>query len=59
MEQLSDGVIFAEGWLDAAAARQLMDSHVRENADNSGSLWPILTLGLWFDRNIGLCERAS
>jgi asparagine synthase (glutamine-hydrolysing) len=49
-EQLAAGCLFQEGWFDGRAASALLEEHCRGERDWSGSLWPLLALGLWLDR---------
>ena len=45
-----DGQLYGEGWFDRAAAERLRREHASRVHDRSAVLWPLLTLGLWFDR---------
>jgi asparagine synthase (glutamine-hydrolysing) len=49
-EQLAVGCLFEEGWFDRRAVSALLEEHSRCKRDWSGSLWPLLALGLWLDR---------
>ncbi len=51
--QLDAGCLYAEGWLDAAAASVAAAEHAAGQRDNSHVLWPLLALGLWLDRRRG------
>ncbi len=52
--QLAEGALYAEGWIDAGAARGLAAEHAAGRRDWSQVLWPLLALGLWLDRRRGL-----
>ncbi len=53
-QQLAEGSLYAEGWVDAGAARRLAAEHAAEERDWSHALWPLLSLGLWLDRRRGV-----
>jgi asparagine synthase (glutamine-hydrolysing) len=48
-QQIRQGAVFAEGWLDRRKVSFLFARHTEAAADHSGELWPILCLGLWLD----------
>ena len=50
----SSGAIYREGYFRADAARCLWREHVAGERDHSAALWPLLSLGLWVDRFLGL-----
>jgi len=50
LDQVRDGHVCEEGWIDRAAASKALDDHIAASADNSAALWPILSFGLWLDR---------
>ncbi len=52
--QLSEGALYAEGWIDASALRGLAAEHDAGTRDWSHVLWPVLALGLWLDRQRGV-----
>jgi asparagine synthase (glutamine-hydrolysing) len=49
-DQLENGTLYAEGWIDRAAAKRLVDEHQSGRRDRSAVIWPLLALGLWLDR---------
>lgn len=49
-QQLHEGALFAEGWLDAKATNAILVEHISGTRDHSAVLWPALALGLWLDR---------
>ncbi|MDQ3607843.1 MAG: asparagine synthase C-terminal domain-containing protein, partial [Actinomycetota bacterium] len=51
--QLTEGALYAEGWIDARVARGFAAEHA-DGRDWSHVLWPLLALGLWLDRRRGL-----
>jgi asparagine synthase (glutamine-hydrolysing) len=46
-EVLSAQSLRRHGWLDAAAAQRLLDTHVSGAADNSRQLWGLISFTLW------------
>jgi asparagine synthase (glutamine-hydrolysing) len=52
-EQLEQGVLFDEGYLDRQAVARLVDEHLLCRCDHSDRLWPVLSLGMWADRFCG------
>lgn len=52
--QFAEGALYAEGWIDAGAARGLAAEHATGRRDWSHVLWPLLALGLWLDQRRGL-----
>jgi asparagine synthase (glutamine-hydrolysing) len=48
--QLPDGCLVREGWIDSRALRRAVDAHLQGLTDRSELLWPILVAGLWLDR---------
>jgi asparagine synthase (glutamine-hydrolysing) len=48
-EQIDDGALVREGWLDRDALAALVEDHQLGRADWTRVLWPALTLGLWLD----------
>lgn len=52
--QLQSGAIYGEGYFNREAARGLAREHAASVRDHSDLLWPLLTLGLWMDRFLGL-----
>ncbi|HEV7615865.1 MAG TPA: asparagine synthase (glutamine-hydrolyzing) [Solirubrobacterales bacterium] len=50
LDQVNNGHVCEEGWIDRAAAAKLLDRHIASEADGSAALWPILAFGLWLDR---------
>jgi hypothetical protein len=49
-EQVRAGALFEEGWFDRDAVRALVSEHHAGLRDRSAVLWPLMALGLWFDR---------
>jgi asparagine synthase (glutamine-hydrolysing) len=52
--QLQGGAVYGEGYFDRDAARELIREHASSARDHSDLLWPLLALGLWMDRFLGL-----
>jgi asparagine synthase (glutamine-hydrolysing) len=52
--QLQSGALYDEGYFDRDAARGLVREHATSARDHSDLLWPLLALGLWMDRFLGL-----
>ena len=48
--QIGAGGLYAEGWIEPAAAASLLAEHRRGAADHSRTLWPLLAAGIWLDR---------
>jgi asparagine synthase (glutamine-hydrolysing) len=46
---IGDGRLYRDGWFDGAAAERLRLEHAAGIRDWSAVLWPLLTLGIWFD----------
>jgi asparagine synthase (glutamine-hydrolysing) len=55
--QVRQGALYAEGWIDRAQAKLILDEHVTGSRDWSQVLWPLLALGLWLDAF--RCDGAS
>jgi len=49
-ETIEDGRLFTDRWFDRDATRRLADRHFAGEVDATATLWPVLTLGLWFER---------
>jgi asparagine synthase (glutamine-hydrolysing) len=47
VQQVQEGPLAFEGWLDPHAMRRLTDEHLALTHDHSKRLWPILVGGLW------------
>lgn len=52
-EQLQQGSLFEEGWVERQAAERLLEEHTA-GGDRSTVLWPWLAIGLWLDGVRGL-----
>lgn len=48
-EQLGSSATYSEGWFDRDKVRALAREHHEGGADNSATLWPILTFSCWLD----------
>src|SRR5688572_9149984 len=48
--QIERGALYREGWFDREQVAGLAAAHSRGERDNTQVLWPLLTLGLWFDK---------
>lgn len=49
-EQVNDGALVNEGWIDRGTLRAAVDEHRAGGVDRTGVLWPVLAAGLWLDR---------
>jgi asparagine synthase (glutamine-hydrolysing) len=49
-EQIEDGRLYADGWIDRHAARRVFDDHLAGTRDGTGVLWPLMVLGFWVER---------
>jgi asparagine synthase (glutamine-hydrolysing) len=47
VQQMQEGPLASEGWLDPHAMRRLTDEHLALTHDHGKRLWPILVGGLW------------
>jgi hypothetical protein len=54
--QLERGSLYREGWFDRNEVGRLAAAHARGTQDNTQVLWPLLALGLWFDKFRGADE---
>jgi asparagine synthase (glutamine-hydrolysing) len=52
--QLERGAIYEQGYFNREAVDLLVREHMSCAADHSDELWPLLSLGLWADRFVGL-----
>ncbi len=48
-ELIETNRLFADGWFDRPATSRLLAEHIDGSRDNSWSLWPVLSLGLWLE----------
>lgn len=49
-ETIDTGRLFDDKWFNRDATRRLADQHFSGKTDASAILWPVLALGLWFER---------
>jgi asparagine synthase (glutamine-hydrolysing) len=54
--QLERGALYGEGLFDRAQVARLSRAHTGGEQDNTQVLWPLLALGLWFDKFRGAHE---
>jgi asparagine synthase (glutamine-hydrolysing) len=49
LDQVHEGPLATEGWLEPQAMHQLAQEHLQGVADHGRQLWPILVAGVWLD----------
>jgi hypothetical protein len=54
--QIERGALYGEGWFRREEVARLAGAHTRGEQDNTQVLWPLLALGLWFDKFRGADE---
>jgi asparagine synthase (glutamine-hydrolysing) len=52
-DQIAHGSLYEEGWIRPDVAGRLLAQHRAGRADHSHALWPLLSAGLWLDRQRG------
>lgn len=54
-----DGVLVREGYVNAAAARRLLDEHCSGKQNHENMLWTMMSFELWHARNNGSVPQLS
>jgi asparagine synthase (glutamine-hydrolysing) len=49
LDQIREGPLASDGWLDPKAMQQLGREHIDGTKDHGGRLWPIIVSGVWLD----------